>query len=200
MKFNANNKGLSFSPYIMVILMLLGIVLVFHYITVDTQKAVAISQEGQIMKSTLDLEGSKSAARNVILLSAYNAIVLSFRKDLQLPGENTDTIDGLKAYLEEKILSDLDSVRSINPNDASPGVGAYDKVTIDYKDDKGNIMKDGFMVRAEGTDYGAPAKVEKYVDSGIFYLYSKKGQVKKDLANEIITGLQCKMEPLCNVP
>ena len=180
----------------MVVLMLLGIVLVFHYITVDTQKAVAIAQEGQIMKNTLAIEGSKSADRNVILLSAYDAIILSFRKDLQLPGENTDTIEGLKAYLEKRILSDLNSVRSINPNDINSGagaLGAYDNVTIDYKDDKGNIRKDGFMVRTEGTDYGVPVKIEKFVDSRVFYFMDKAKHIKSQFTSNLSAEIRCKL-------
>ncbi len=179
----------------MIVLMLLGIIMAFHYITVDSEKAAAIAQEGSVMKNALQIEGSKSAARNVILLSAYDNIDKAISNDPAYikTGDNLDTIDGLKRYLEQRITKDLNSVDSVDPNDASPNVGTYDKVNIDYKDDKGNTRKDGFVVSAVGEHYGVPVKIEKFVDSGIFGYYDKFVNYKKNFYSELGKALTCRL-------
>jgi len=189
MKFNANNKGFSYSPYLLIVMMILCMLMAIHFINVDAEKAAAIAQEGKIAKNALQLEGSKSAARNVILLSAYDAIDKAFRVDLQTPSVSVEKL-GLKGFIIEKILADLNNVH--DPNDPT-GIGAYDKVEIDEKDKDGKTRKDGFIVRAEGTHYGTPMKVEKYVDSRIFYFYDKGKTLKQNLKDELANEMKCKL-------
>lgn len=194
MKFNLNNKGFSFSPYLMIVMMFLGIIMAFHFIVVDSEKAVAISGEGKVMKNALQIDGTKSAARSVILLAAYDAIDSAINP--RGTKATTHTIEhlGLKDFLIENIRNDLNSVDSTDPNDGT-GVGAFDKVSIDEKDpvNKDKIRTDGFIVSAEGDHYGAPMKLEKFVDSGVFAYYDKGKNLKERFLNLLVEKIKCKV-------
>ncbi|MFZ2456243.1 MAG: hypothetical protein WAX07_07190 [Candidatus Altiarchaeia archaeon] len=180
--------------------MFLGIIMAFHFITVDAQKAVAIAQEGKIMKNTLQIEGSKSAARNVILLSAYDAIDAALND--RLTDASGDTLEdlGLKEYIKRKIKADLNRVDSTDPNDAA-GLGSYEKVEINEKDDQNKLRTDGFIVSAEGDHYGVAMKLEKFVDSGVFGFYSKVAQTdryyprpyEKNFVDILETSMECRL-------
>jgi hypothetical protein len=171
MKFNLNNKGFSFSPYLMIVMMFLGIIMAFHFIVVDSEKSIAIAGEGKVIKNALQKEGTKSAARNVILLSAYDAIDAALNDRLTDAHTHTVAYLDLKNYLIEKIKGDLNSVDSTDPNDPS-GVGGCDKLLINEKDDQGKIRTDGFLVSAES----GTTKIEKFVDSGVFRFYDLVAQ------------------------
>ena len=197
MKFNLNKKGFSFSPYLMIFMMFLGIIMAFHFMTVDSNKAVAIASEGKAVKDALQIEGSKSAARNTILLSAYDAEYIAMnRQDLvkitDTESRKLETPEDLKSYLQNKILADLNNIPSTDPDDKT-GVGAYDKVKINELDDKGKIRTDGYMVSAEGTHYGVPVKIEKFVDSGVFGYFDKTKGYKDQLLNDLTSAMACRL-------
>jgi len=200
MKFNLNNKGFSFSPYLMIVMMFLGIIMAFHFMMVDSDKAVAIAEEGTTVKNALQVEGIKSAVRNVILLSAYDAI------DAAINDRNTDaathtveSLGGLKNYLIEKILNNLNGVTS-NAGESNikyGSLGAWKTLSIKETDDKGKIRTDGFLVSAEEWSDTAPIKVEKFVDSGIFAYYDKYKNYKKDFSSGFSNVLSCKLGVSC---
>jgi len=165
MKFNLNNKGFSFSPYLMIVMMFLGIIMAFHFMVVDSEKAVAIATDGEKIKNALQEEGTKSAARNVILLSAYDYIDRGLNHpDWQVVGNSVKDI-GLKKYLENYITYDLSNVAS-EGHKGGGAIGYWNPVTINELDDKGKVRSDGFLVSAEGS-----YKVEKFVDANVFSLY-----------------------------
>ena len=177
MKFNLKNKGFSFSPYLMIVMMFLGIIMAFHFMIVDTQKAAAIAEEGSSVKNALQVEGVKSSARNVILLSAYDYIYIGLnRPDQQAPGYSIkDPVDkggGLKGYLQKMIKLDLNNVWSEN----HWSTVSWDKVEILEEDENGEPIKEGFIVRAEGSY----AKVEKFVDANVFKLYKYANDENSD--------------------
>jgi hypothetical protein len=191
MKFNLNNRGFSFSPYLMVFMMFLGIVMAFHFIAVDSEKAVAISNEGNTMKNALQMEGVKSAVRNVILLSAYDAIDAAINeRGLDGPKKTVQYL-GLKDYIRSKIKEDLNNVWS----EDHTGLGAYDTVTINELDDNGRVRTDGFLVSAEEWENkgDTPINVEKFVDSGIFSFYDKIKNYESTFYGSLASTMECKL-------
>jgi hypothetical protein len=199
MKFNLNNKGFSFSPYLMIVMMFLGIIMAFHFMVVDSEKAVAIAQEGNVTKNALQAEGTKSAARNLILLSAYDYIDRGLnRPDLQVTPYVVGKINPLtnklftfKDYLEKYISLDLNSVAS-EGHKTGGALGSWGPVTINELDEKGKVRSDGFLVSAEGT-----YKVEKFVDSGVFAYYDKYKNYNEDFFSGFYSMLKCKLAVSC---
>jgi hypothetical protein len=176
-------------------MMFLGIILAFHFMIVDSNKAVAIAEEGSSVKNALQLEGTKSAARNVILLAAYDYIDMALnRPDLQVaPYVVGDRGYTLKDYLIKYITYDLNTITSKD----NKGKVSWNTVEIDEKDADGKIRKDGFMVRAVGD----LAKVEKFVDSGVFGFYEKVAQTndyyprpyEKKFVDLLETSMECRL-------
>ncbi len=189
MKLITNNKGFSYSPYILIVTMLLGLVMATHFVKIDNDKAIAIAQEGKITKNALEVEGVKSAARNAILFAAYQASsdVTDPYNLLSVAQTNDIQKNGPENFMKERILEYLNSVTPL------ASIGAYDKVDIEYKDKNGKVRTDGFIVRAEGTYLGSPVKVEKFVDSRIFYFYDKAKDIKQNLIEELKQEIKCKL-------
>jgi RNase P/RNase MRP subunit POP5 len=89
-----DNKGFVYSPFVIIVLMLLGLSISLHFMETDTMDMDGIHREGQINQAVLDMEEMKSNVNTMALFSSYRAI-----------SENANIT---KEELEEEITENLD--------------------------------------------------------------------------------------------
>ncbi|MCK4491747.1 MAG: hypothetical protein KAU03_03930, partial [Candidatus Altiarchaeales archaeon] len=105
MRYNLNSKGFAVSPFFIVALILLAVLIVIHLMSIDTSKARSVAEESEVNKAILNLEEPKSSLKTFTLLSAHQAAYDAGQEGI--PDEGA-----LINKLEEDITDDLKNFNS----------------------------------------------------------------------------------------
>ncbi len=70
----SDNKGFTYSPFVIIVLILLGLTISLHFTETELRRTDSIYKEGKINRAILDMEELKSNVNTIALFSSYRAI------------------------------------------------------------------------------------------------------------------------------
>ncbi len=175
---NLNSKGFAVSPFFIIALILLGVIIAIHFIHIDNTKAKSIAQEGKLNKAILDMEEPKATLQSLALFSAYQAAY-----DAGKMGISDER--GLKDFLSEEIAEDLNKQN-------------FGSFSVEVKSSEDNI-REGFITSATGGKVTASGEIpissdiaiEKFVGARIFLLRDLSEDLEGEFKRELAEILEC---------
>ena len=108
----SDNKGFAYSPFVVIALILLGLVISLHLTETELMVMESIYKEGQINRAILDMEELKSSVNTIALFASYRAI--------------SKNANGTKEELEEEINKNLNEyLKDYKPGEISTIEGNF---------------------------------------------------------------------------
>ncbi len=192
-----NSKGFAVSPFFIVALILLAVLIAIHLMSIDSSKAKSIAEEGKLNKDILNLEEPKSSLKTLTLLSAHQAAYDAGQEGIPAEG-------ALINKLREDIAADLANFNSYE-NLAVTGT-----FTVEIEPGTEEERREGFMVsvagkniQSGGSDMSSALGAEKFTGARIFLLRDLstgleaefKGSLADQLENCLIPEISCGGSP-----
>ncbi len=163
MNFILDDRGFAISPFVIVVLIILGVSIAVYFMEIDNNKAKSILIEGQINSAILNTEEIKAVAQTSALFASYQSAY-----DVGKKG-------GTKQELEYAITKNLNNYSNFSSDEGVKTNGNF-TVFVEPTDEGYFIVKTN---RSPESHLGktqisikSNISIEKFVDTRFFLLYN----------------------------